>query len=172
MITIVFSAGPHAGQRIELDREKTFGRAGCDVILDDPEVSRRHLVLRPTDAGVQVEDLGSSNGTLVDGQRIAEAVSVGHGGAIRLGASALTVEVPAAQQAPEPTMPASAPTAARPVAPTPAAPTPAAPTPAMPAGAAASVAGGGLPGWFWTVTAVVELAVIVTAAAMLVHYAV
>ena len=38
--------------------------------------------------------------------------------------------------------------------------------------AAAPAAAGGLPGWFWTVTALVEIAVIVTAAAMLVHYAV
>ena len=167
LITIVFSAGPHAGQRLDLDREKTFGRAGCDVTLDDSEVSRRHLVLRPAGAEVSVEDLGSTNGTLVDGQRIARTVSVGHGGAIRLGTSELTVEVLEAQQEPEPTMPVAAPTAARPVA-----PAPVAPAAAAPAGAAAPAAAGGLPGWFWTVTALVEIAVIVTAAAMLVHYAV
>ena len=41
---------------------------GCDLALDDARVSRRHARLAPFDGGWRVEDLGSKNGTLVDGE--------------------------------------------------------------------------------------------------------
>lgn len=41
---------------------------GCELALDDARVSRRHARLAPFDGGWRVEDLGSKNGTLVDGQ--------------------------------------------------------------------------------------------------------
>jgi ABC-type multidrug transport system ATPase subunit len=49
----------------------TIGRAPeCDMVVDDPLVSRAHLVLRPTVHGWEIEDLGSRNGTFADGRRI------------------------------------------------------------------------------------------------------
>ena len=47
------------------------GRAAdCDVVIDDDGVSRRHgLLVVSTDVEVTIEDLGSTNGTMVDGQR-------------------------------------------------------------------------------------------------------
>ena len=80
VIAIIFNGGPLAGQRLELDREMTFGRSGCDVLLEDPEVSRRHVRLRPVGDELHAEDLGSSNGTLVNGHVIDGTVSVEHGG--------------------------------------------------------------------------------------------
>jgi len=47
---------------------------GCDVVIDDPAVSRRHLELTLVPEGVAVKDLDSRNGTYYLGQRIAEAV--------------------------------------------------------------------------------------------------
>jgi predicted component of type VI protein secretion system len=125
---------------VEVDRELTLGRVDCDLTLDDEEVSRRHVVLRPADTYLQVEDLGSSNGTFVDGQEITRAVNVGHGHIIQIGGTRLTVEV---SQAPvqEPTV--MAPQPAPPVAPSPAEPPaapaqpPAAPAPAQPPAAPA-----------------------------------
>ncbi|MHC4611546.1 MAG: SpoIIE family protein phosphatase, partial [Planctomycetota bacterium] len=47
-----------------------FGRdASCAVLLDDPGVSRRHAQIRPEGDGFVVEDLGSKNGTLLNGVR-------------------------------------------------------------------------------------------------------
>ena len=143
MIAIIFNGGPLAGQRLELDREMTFGRSGCDVLLEDPEVSRRHVRLRPVGGELHAEDLGSSDGTLVNGHVIAGTVSVEHGSVIRVGSSELIVEltVPeehvATQMAPimsPPPEPAPLPAAAPP-------PEPVAPAP----GPLAPAAAGGLP---------------------------
>ena len=41
--------------------------AGCDIVLDDKQVSKMHMELIATDVGVRVRDLGSRNGTLLDG---------------------------------------------------------------------------------------------------------
>ena len=53
----------------------TVGRIpGCDVVIDQPYVSKRHLRIY---RGIVVVDLGSSNGTWVDGVRIGEATLLG-----------------------------------------------------------------------------------------------
>jgi hypothetical protein len=60
------------GRRIPLTRAVTvLGRAGdVDVPLDDAGVSRRHAEVHVTDGRYRVVDLGSTNGTFVDGERI------------------------------------------------------------------------------------------------------
>jgi len=45
----------------------------CDVVLDDPSVSAAHFELRPTELGVRLRDLGSTNGTHVDGRHVLDA---------------------------------------------------------------------------------------------------
>ena len=63
----------------------TLGRAPyCDVTLADPQVSARHAMLRRTSEGYLLTDLGSRNGTYVDGQRIEASVLLG-GERVRLG---------------------------------------------------------------------------------------
>jgi DNA-binding NtrC family response regulator len=47
----------------------------CDMILDDPRVSRRHAEIRAGLEGIQISDLGSTNGVWVDGVRIKEATA-------------------------------------------------------------------------------------------------
>ena len=135
---------------MQLERDMTVGRTECDITLEDHQVSRRHLVLRPVGSELQVEDLGSSNGTLVDGRRIAAPVTVGDGGVIRLGTSELIVKTGPPTV---PGMPAVASLAGTPPA------------------AAATDTAGGLPRWLWTVIGVVEVAVILTTAVLLVSYA-
>ena len=44
----------------------------CAVALSDPQVSRHHAEVRPDHDGYRVVDLGSTNGTLVNGTRVAE----------------------------------------------------------------------------------------------------
>ena len=59
--------GPLAGRRLPLRGEVTVGRADTDLELNDAEVSRAHAVLRAQpDGTVEVEDLGSTNGTYID----------------------------------------------------------------------------------------------------------
>lgn len=161
MITVVFSVGPWVGQQLELDRELSFGRAGCDITLDEPEVSRRHFVLTPAGTNVQLEDLGSSNGTFVNGHRITEAVSLGDADVIRVGTSELIVAVPQADVPTRLDMQAPATVTGSPTA-----------TAALAGAPAATAAAGGLPGWLWVVTGLVEIALILTAATLLVYYAI
>ena len=63
----------------------TIGRAECDVDLNDPDVSRRHAVVRRVDEGLAIEDLGSMNGTYVNDRRIEGIVEVAEGDRIRFG---------------------------------------------------------------------------------------
>jgi pSer/pThr/pTyr-binding forkhead associated (FHA) protein len=60
------------GRRIPLTRAVTvLGRAAdVDVPLDDAGVSRRHAEVHVTDGRYRVVDLGSTNGTFVDGERV------------------------------------------------------------------------------------------------------
>jgi pSer/pThr/pTyr-binding forkhead associated (FHA) protein len=90
---LVIATGPLAGQRIRLDDELTIGREGTDVVIDDDELSRRHAALRPARGGVELEDLGSLNGTFVDGRRIEAPMLLGSGARIKMGATILHVEV-------------------------------------------------------------------------------
>jgi len=63
----------------------TIGRAGCDVNLTDPDVSRRHAVVRAVDDGLAVEDLGSTNGTFVNETRVSGIVQISPGDRVRFG---------------------------------------------------------------------------------------
>jgi pSer/pThr/pTyr-binding forkhead associated (FHA) protein len=85
--------GPRAGEQIEIDRKLVFGRYETDVVIDDPELSRRHLEIRPDGDGLIVEDLGSTNGTFVDEHPIEAATVVGHGAQVKLGGTVLEVQI-------------------------------------------------------------------------------
>jgi adenylate cyclase len=61
------------------------GRVCSGLLLDDPQVSRRHLELRPLGEEVQVVDLGSSNGTQIDGEPIRGSATLARGSIVRLG---------------------------------------------------------------------------------------
>lgn len=57
----------------------------CDVVLEDSSVSRRHAVLHVDDDGVRVEDLGSSNGTFVNGVRVSGRATLDAGDRLMIG---------------------------------------------------------------------------------------
>jgi hypothetical protein len=97
LTSVLITDGPSSGEQIELDREISFGRTGTDVAILDPELSRRHALIRPAPGGVEVEDLGSLNGTTVNGERIEGKVTAGDGAVIRMGTTSLTVQAPIAQ---------------------------------------------------------------------------
>ncbi|MFT3699436.1 MAG: FHA domain-containing protein [Kofleriaceae bacterium] len=78
-VVIDHVAGARRGQRQELDADKRirFGRhPDCEVAFDphrDIDASSRHAELRPQPNGWVLVDIGSSNGTYVDGHRVTEA---------------------------------------------------------------------------------------------------
>ncbi len=81
------------GTRFEVgDEPMTVGRsADCDVVLTDPTVSKHHFELRPHGGDVVLVDLGSTNGTRVNGLGVRDRVLV-DGDAIRVGATVLRFE--------------------------------------------------------------------------------
>ncbi len=70
---LVCLTGPRAGEEYDLDKELiTIGRATeSDVQLEDQFASRHHAEIRYSDHAYQVYDLGSKNGILVNGRRLA-----------------------------------------------------------------------------------------------------
>ncbi len=77
------------GMRVELRGEVVVGREeGSDLVLDEPDVSRRHAVVLPRERGHAVRDLGSTNGTWVNDAEV-EEVALRGGDQIRLGSAVL-----------------------------------------------------------------------------------
>jgi len=75
-------------------RELKIGRApGNDIVLNDSRISSEHAVIRPTgDGGYVIEDLDSTNGTLVNERRISAPERIKPGDTIQLGRVTLRVE--------------------------------------------------------------------------------
>jgi pSer/pThr/pTyr-binding forkhead associated (FHA) protein len=68
----------------------------ADVQVDDPELSREHVALTSTLAGIALDDLGSKNGVHVNGQRVVGRVRLEPGDRLALGGTVAVVVDPAA----------------------------------------------------------------------------
>jgi len=142
---IVVEAGDLEGQAFELGERFSVGRdPASDLPLEDSQVSGRHVLFQTAaDGTTTVEDLGSTNGTVVDGRRIAGPVKLTGGEHVRLGRTVLAVSATRPGDTPagatviapaagstlrQPDRPAAAPPPVAPVNPVaPAAPPPVAP---------------------------------------------
>lgn len=93
-IDLVLQSGPTAGQRFSVkDRLQTIGRGSSNnIVIADQSLSRLHARIRPTPHGYVVEDLGSTNGTFINGKRVIRSAPVRPGDTIRLGKT-ITVKV-------------------------------------------------------------------------------
>jgi pSer/pThr/pTyr-binding forkhead associated (FHA) protein len=87
--------GDHAPyDRYQIDMPEIFiGRdpKKCQIILDDPEVSTVHAVLRKNNIDITLEDLNSSNGTILNGERINKS-SLSTGDEFVIGSTSFTLE--------------------------------------------------------------------------------
>jgi S1-C subfamily serine protease len=147
-------AGKAAGKEIELDSEFLIGRAADEEgkLGDDPEISRSHArITRRAGDQLAIEDLGSTNGTYVNGRKIDAAQVLSPGDTIKVGTTTLQVLSPSGE-APQATAfsPAQPPpaqaTKARGTPPPPPPPPPAAAPPTPPPPAPPTGAPGAQPG--------------------------
>jgi pSer/pThr/pTyr-binding forkhead associated (FHA) protein len=68
-------SGAAFGKTYPVASHQVIGRqADCDISIPSEEISRRHASVRPTPIGLQVEDMGSSNGTYINGKRVQEGL--------------------------------------------------------------------------------------------------
>jgi pSer/pThr/pTyr-binding forkhead associated (FHA) protein len=73
-------------------RTTTLGRSrDCDIVVEDANASRRHAEIRHIGLDYFVVDLGSTNGTLVNGQRVRRH-PLAHGDVLMIGTTELRVE--------------------------------------------------------------------------------
>jgi len=81
--------------RFELaEGENVVGRSqSCDVSIADPSVSRRHAQIVVVSGKVSVGDLGSSNGTFVNGERVDESAPLRSGDVLGLGDAEVSFEI-------------------------------------------------------------------------------
>jgi pSer/pThr/pTyr-binding forkhead associated (FHA) protein len=83
---LVFEEGPDAGAVYKLGVQARLGRAADnDFELSDSVASRNHILVQRHAAGYTVEDLESSNGTLVNGERLDAPVWLENGDTITIG---------------------------------------------------------------------------------------
>ncbi|HTE53629.1 MAG TPA: SpoIIE family protein phosphatase [Kofleriaceae bacterium] len=76
MACLVFQAGPNAGRRYKLgEGDYIIGRrSDCQIFVPDMRVSRQHARIRRENQQWAIEDLGSNNGTYVNGQRVQSGI--------------------------------------------------------------------------------------------------
>ncbi|MET1035552.1 MAG: FHA domain-containing protein [Arthrobacter sp.] len=88
---LIAHSGPNRGARFLLDQEvTTAGRhPEADIFLDDVTVSRKHAEFRRREAGFEVVDAGSLNGTYVNHDRV-DAVLLRTGSEVQIGKFRLT----------------------------------------------------------------------------------
>ncbi|WP_434993705.1 FtsK/SpoIIIE domain-containing protein [Arthrobacter sp. Ld5] len=92
-LAFVVHTGPDAGQVIPLTRGSyVVGRAAADITIADPALSRRHALLTVAEDSIVLEDLGSANGTFVDGVAITTA-DITDAADLRVGASRCGIEL-------------------------------------------------------------------------------
>ena len=93
-VLVLDSPALRPGTTLELKAPTRLGRGGENAIrLDgDDFVSTRHALLEPRPDGLWVEDVGSTNGTFVNGARVTTARLLQPGDVVRIGKTDLQVE--------------------------------------------------------------------------------
>lgn len=93
-LSIAIIAGADAGTVYRVEKPRiTIGRSGADLTINDSEASRQHAAIEVRDQVVLLEDLKSTNGTLVDGSKLTESVELQDKSEFQIGATVLMLIV-------------------------------------------------------------------------------
>lgn len=82
---LIAQSGPLEGQRWKIKSDLLIGRdSNCEIVIPMRQVSRQHTRVYPAAEGVMVEDLGSKNGTYVNGHLLREPVMLADGDELQI----------------------------------------------------------------------------------------
>ena len=80
------------GLEIEVNDARVLGRSEeADVLLDDPYASEFHMRLVAQENGLVLHDLGSTNGTYVNGRRVTAPTALRRGDSVQVGKTVMEV---------------------------------------------------------------------------------
>ncbi|HVG94050.1 MAG TPA: FHA domain-containing protein [Planctomycetota bacterium] len=103
MPRLVITKGPGTGRDHAVGTECVIGRStDADFVVEDVGVSRRHCRVLVGDGGYHVEDLGSRNGTFVNGARVAQRQSLSDGAVLRVGETEIVFRQKSMLESPAP----------------------------------------------------------------------
>jgi Inner membrane component of T3SS, cytoplasmic domain len=92
-VALAVIEGPARGQVFRLTKPRIIlGRSGADIVLYDPEVSRKHCMIEVRGSTATLVDLGTTNGTFVAGKNI-KISQLEHMSKFRIGATTLVFTV-------------------------------------------------------------------------------
>jgi len=92
-VTISVIGGPSKGLVHTMSKPRAvIGRAGCDVELNDPEVSRNHCSIEAKGDVIRLRDLDSTNGIYIDDERVRNA-ELQHLSEFRIGSTMILVQI-------------------------------------------------------------------------------
>lgn len=93
-VELHFLSGPLNGRIVPMKARVRIGRevVDNDLVLDDPSVSRHHALIESLDGGFQLKDLGSSNGTFLNGMRLDRPRQLATGDQLKVGQIQISVQ--------------------------------------------------------------------------------
>lgn len=93
-LSLAILDGPDAGSVFRIERPRvTIGRSNADLTLNDSEASRQHAAVEVRETVYSLVDLGSTNGTLFNGEKIEGAVELFDKSEFRVGSTTLMLIV-------------------------------------------------------------------------------
>jgi pSer/pThr/pTyr-binding forkhead associated (FHA) protein len=99
---VMLVSGPGAGAVFAIDRERVLvGRGpGVDRAFDDPAMSRQHAAIEFCGTGFRLRDLGSTNGTLLNGAAV-QSAELCHGDCFEIGGRRFLLAIEEREQEPD-----------------------------------------------------------------------
>jgi predicted Zn finger-like uncharacterized protein len=93
-LSLAIIDGPDAGSVVRIDKARfTIGRANADLTLNDTETSRQHAQIEVREGTILLLDLGSTNGTLLDGKNLLEPTEITDKTEFQIGSTVLMLIV-------------------------------------------------------------------------------
>ena len=93
-LSLAIINGNDAGSVYRIEKPRvTVGRSGADLTINDTEASRQHAAVEVRDSVIVLEDLKSTNGTLVDGEKISGEVELSNQSEFQIGGTTIMLIV-------------------------------------------------------------------------------